>query len=328
MSSSADMARLALPLTGGSIPSVGFGCWKVPKDTCAEVVEKVIRAGYRHIDCACDYGNEQQVGLGIKRAIEAGICSREDLHVTSKLWNTYHAPEHVKLACQKSLDDLGLSYVDLYLIHFPIAMKFVPFEKRYPPEWFHDPDAPNPGIELAEVPVYDTWRAMEGLVDAGLAKSIGLSNFNCQGLRDVFNYARIKPAVLQIEVHPLLQQDNLIRLAKTLGVHVTAFSPLGHGSSYWDPKTSALYSPIVQGIAQKHGKTPAQVILKWGIQRECSVIPKSENEDRIKENIDLFTFELSTDDMEAMKGANINHRFNDPAVFCEKSFNTFVPIFD
>ena len=140
------------------------------------------------------------MGEGVRRAIEAGVCKREDLHITTKLWNTYHHPDHVKLACQRSLDDMGLSYVDLYLIHFPIPLKFVPFEKRYPPEWFYDPDAAQPKMEPAEVPVQDTWRAMEELVHLGMAKNIGLSNFNCQGIRDVYNFAKIKPSVLQVRI--------------------------------------------------------------------------------------------------------------------------------
>ena len=181
------------------------------------------------------------------------MCAREDLHVTTKLWNTFHRPEHVRMACQKSLDDMGLAYVDLYLIHFPISLEFVPFEKRYPPEWFHDPDAANPKMESIDVPVMDTWREMEALVDAGMAKNIGVANFNCQGLRDLVSYAKIKPSVLQVELHPLLQQSNLVRYAQSLGIHVTAFSPLGHGLSYWNDKVSSLNEPAVQEIAKRTG---------------------------------------------------------------------------
>ena len=151
-------------------------------------------------------GNESEVGEGIARAIQSGNVTREELWVTSKLWNTYHEPQHVRSACKKTLTDLGLEYLDLYLIHFPISLKYVPFEKRYPPEWFYDPDADNPKMELIEVSVQSTWQAMESLVEEGLVKNIGLSNFNCQGIRDVLSYARIKPAVLQVELHPYLQQ--------------------------------------------------------------------------------------------------------------------------
>ena len=236
-----------------TIPAVGYGCWKVPKDICADIVEAAIKSGYRHLDCAADYGNEKEVGQGIKRAIDAGIVKREDLWVTSKLWNTFHESKHVKAACQRTLSDLGLDYLDNYLIHFPISLKFVPFEKRYPPEWFHDPDAPNPKMELIDVPVQETWQAMEALHDAGLVKNIGLSNFNCQGIRDVMSYARVKPAVLQVEIHPYLQQPNLVRYAQSLGIHVTAFSPMGHGASYWNDTIAAIREPVVKDIAKKHG---------------------------------------------------------------------------
>ena len=141
-----------------------------------------------------------KVGSGIRNSIAGGLCKREDLFVTSKLWNTYHHPQHVEAACRKSLEDLGLDYLDLYLIHFPISLKFVPFDVRYPPEWIYDPSAEEKRMEFQPVSVRDTWAAMESLVDKGLVRNIGLSNWNCQGLRDVLTYARIKPAVLQIEV--------------------------------------------------------------------------------------------------------------------------------
>lgn len=129
------------------MPCVGYGCWKVPKDVLPECAYQAIKAGYRLFDEACDYGNEKECGQGIKRAIDEGLVKREDLWITSKLWNTYHRKEHVKAACKKSLEDLGLEYLDLYLIHFPIPLKFVPFETRYPPEWSHDPNGENPKME-------------------------------------------------------------------------------------------------------------------------------------------------------------------------------------
>ena len=139
-----------------------------------------------------------QVGEGIKRALDAGVCKREDLFITSKLWNTFHASEHVPAACKKSLTDLGLDYLDLYLIHFPISLKYVPFDIRYPPEWIHDPESPEKKMEFAPVPVSATWQAMEKLVETGLVKNIGLSNWNAQGLRDIFSFAKLKPSVLQV----------------------------------------------------------------------------------------------------------------------------------
>jgi len=163
--------------SGDQMPSVGFGLWKVAKDKCAETTYNAIKNGYRLLDEACDYGNEKECGEGIKKAIGEGIVKREDLFVTSKLWNTFHRKEHVKMACKKTLEDLGLEYLDLYLIHFPIALKYVPFETRYPPEWFHDPNAEKPQMEEDNVPMQETWEAMQELVQEGLVKNIGVSNF-------------------------------------------------------------------------------------------------------------------------------------------------------
>src|SRR5436190_16952271 len=187
---------------GQSVPSVGLGLWKLPRDMAAERVMKAIDVGYRHLDSACDYGNETEVGQGIRRSIQAGKVKRDDLWITSKLGNTYHAREHVRPACERTLRDLGVDHLDLYLIHFPIAQRYVPFEERYPPEWFFDPKAAKPRIEFARVSIAETWQAMEGLVKEGLVKNIGICNFNTALLRDLLNVATIKPAMLQVEMHP------------------------------------------------------------------------------------------------------------------------------
>ena len=186
--------------------SIGLGLWKIANDQCADTVYNAIKLGYRHLDSACDYGNEIEVGQGIARALADGLCAREDLVVTSKLWNTYHAPEHVKPALEKILSDLGLDYLDSFLIHFPIAQAFVPFEERYPPEWLYDPDADQPAMKLSHVPLADTWGAMEDLVHQGLVKRIGVCNYNSGLLHDLMSYSTIKPAELQIESHPYLTQ--------------------------------------------------------------------------------------------------------------------------
>lgn len=318
--------------TGRSIPTVGIGFWKIDRPITAEVVVEAIKAGYRHLDCACDYGNEQQVGEGIQQAISAGLCTRDDLWVTSKLWNTYHRAEHVRQAVERSLADLQLEYLDLYLIHFPIASKFVPFEERYPPEWLFDPNAAEPKIEVDNVPISETWGAMEELVAAGVIRDIGVCNFGTSLLRDLLSYATIRPSVLQIESHPLLTQDKLVRFCDEQGIAVTAFSPLG-ALSYFslgmaDESESVIESDVVKAIAAGHGRTPAQVVLRWGVQRGTAIVPKTSRPERMVENLSLFDFVLSDNEMSAISGLDRQRRFNDPGDFCKAAFNTFLPIYE
>ena len=317
---------------GDILPAAGFGLWKIDKPDTADLVHAAIEAGYRHLDSAADYGNEKEAGEGIKSALAAGLCQREDLWVTSKLWNTYHRPEHVRAACEKTLSDLGLDYLDLYLIHFPIALKFVDFDVRYPPEWFFDPDAEAPRMEIDPVPLHQTWAAMEDLKASGLVKHIGVCNYNSALLHDLMAYAKQKPEVLQVEAHPYLTQERLIKLAQDYGMTVTAFSPLG-ALSYvsLDMATeneSVLEMEAVKAAAVRLGKTPAQVVLRWGVQRGTAIIPKTARRGRLKENLALFDFELNAEEMQAISALNRNRRFNDPAVFCEAAFNTFYPIYD
>ena len=319
-------------LGGDNLPAVGFGLWKIDKPDTANLVHAAVEAGYRHLDSAADYGNEKEAGEGIKSALAAGLCQREELWVTSKLWNTYHRPEHVRAACEKTLSDLGLDYLDLYLIHFPIALKFVDFDVRYPPEWFFDPDAEAPRMEIDPVPLHATWAAMEDLKESGLVKHIGVCNYNSALLHDLMAYAKQKPEVLQVEAHPYLSQERLIKLAQDYGMTVTAFSPLG-ALSYVSldmaaENESVLETDAVKTAAARLGKTPAQVVLRWGVQRGTAIIPKTARKERLKENLALFDFELSAEEMQAISALNSNRRFNDPAVFCEAAFNTFYPIYD
>ena len=314
-----------------NMPRQGFGLWKIPQEDTAETVVEAIRAGYLHFDSAADYGNEQQTGEGLARAMADGLVKREDLWITSKLWNTFHAAENVEEACRKTLADLQLDAIDLYLIHFPIALKYVPIEERYPPEWVHDP-ASNSGMKLAQVPLHETWAAMEALVDAGLVKHIGVCNYNSALIHDLMTYAKVKPAMLQIEAHPYLTQEKLIRCAKGYCMDVTAFSPLG-AQSYFeldmaDEAESLLKAAPVMVAADAHGKTPAQVLLRWGIQRGTAIIPKTTKPERMRENLDIDDFELSQVEMAAISALNQNRRFNDPGVFAEAAFGTFHPIYD
>lgn len=314
------------------MPPIGFGLWKIAREDTADTVVEAVRAGYRHFDSAADYANEAETGEGLARAMAEGLVKREELWVTSKLWNTFHAPEHVEEACRKSLADLQLDYLDLYLIHFPIALEYVPIEERYPPEWLHDPEAANPVMKPAKVPLHQTWMAMEALVEKGLVNRIGVCNYNSALIHDLMTYAKVPPATLQIEAHPYLTQDKLIRCARGYRIDVTAFSPLG-AQSYFElgmanAGESLLGAAPVMVAAQAHGKTPAQVLLRWGVQRGTAVIPKTSKPERMRENLAIFDFELSAVEMAAIASLDQNRRFNDPGVFAEEAFRTFHPIYD
>jgi len=253
---------------GKRIPSVGLGTWESEKSE--EAVKIALNAGYRHIDCAAVYGNEDKIGKALK---ESGI-KRDNLFITSKLWLTEFKPEKVEKACRKTLSDLKLDYLDLYLIHWPIAID-------------EETSEPRPHLHIN---VSDTWKEMEKLVDQGLVKSIGVSNFNIASLKKLLGYCRIKPVVNQVELHPFLRQDDLLEYAKEVNIHLTAYSPLARNK---DP--SIAEDGTILKIASKYDKTPAQVALNWAVQRGTSVVPKSENEGRIKENFEQF--ELSEEDM-------------------------------
>jgi D-xylose reductase len=305
-----------------------FGFWKVAKDQAAEVCYQAIAAGYRRLDCACDYGNEHEVGEGIARALKEGLCVREDLFITSKLWNTYHKPEHVPLAVAKSLEDLDLDYLDEYLIHFPISMEYVPIDVKYPPEWTNL----EGNMVLVPNDMGATWRAMETLCEQGLLKTIGVCNFSTQLLRQLLSTCRIRPSTLQIETHPHNTQENLVRFALDVGLKVTAFSVLG-ASSYIEldmatPNELLLEDKTVAEIARRKDKSPAQVLLRWAVQRNTFPLCKTTTPSRMLENRKIFDFYLTVDEMRQISSLNKNRRYNDPGAFCEPGMGTFCPIYD
>lgn len=328
-----DMTCETIKLSSGSqVPSVGLGLWKIENEITADTVHSAIQCGYRHFDSACDYGNEIESGQGLKSAIDSRLVSRDDLWITSKLWNSFHRAEHVRPALLKSLSDLQLDYLDLYLVHFPIASQYVPIDQRYPPGWFADPDSADPKVVLDRVPIIETWQAMEELKQEGLVREIGVCNFGTSLLRDLINQAAVPPAMLQIEMHPYLTQEKLTRFCRESGIGVTAFSPLG-AQSYFQlnmaqQDEAVMESETIKSIAAVHDRTPAQILLRWGVQRGTSIVPKTSNVDRLKQNLAIFDFELDDQQMKSINSLNRNRRFNDPGDFCEAAFNTFMPIYE
>lgn len=309
------MSQVYVTLNNGiKIPQVGFGCWKLVNEVAADQIYEAIKIGYRLFDGAQDYGNEKEIGQGIKRAIKEGIVKREDLVVVSKLWNSFHDPKNVEVAINKVLSDLDLDYLDIFYIHFPIAQKFVPIEKKYPPGFYCGEN----GWEFEDVPLSVTWKAMENLVDQGKVKSIGISNCNGALVQDLLRSARIKPQLLQIEHHPYLVQPRLVKYAQDNGIHVVAYSSFGPQSflELDHPKakdTVSLFEhDTIKEIAAKHNVSTSKVLLRWATQNGVLIIPKSNRKERLLENFSVNDFQLDEEDMNKITGLDMNLRFNDP----------------
>lgn len=302
---------MAITLNNGfKMPIIGLGVWRMQGQEIRDLIINSIKLGYRHFDCAADYKNEAEVGDALAEAFKAGLVKREDLFITTKLWNSDHG--HVVEACKDSLKKLKLDYLDLYLVHFPVAT-------RHTGVGTTDSALGDDGVLDIDttISLETTWHAMEELVSLGLVRSIGISNYDIFLTRDCLAYSKIKPAVNQIETHPYFQRDSLVKFCQKHGICVTAHTPLGGAAANreWFGSVSCLDDQVLKGLAEKYKKTAAQIALRWGIQRNTVVIPKTSKLERLKENFDVFDFVLSGEDMELIRGLDRKHRTNQPARF-------------
>lgn len=316
---------------GLQMPLVGLGCWKIPNEVCASQVYEAIKLGYRLFDGAQDYGNEKEVGQGIHKAIDEGIVKREDLFVVSKLWNSYHDPKNVKKALKRTLEDMELEYLDLFYIHFPLAFKYVPFEEKYPPGFYTGAEDAKKGvISLEQVPIIDTYRALEECVKEGLIKSIGISNFRGILIHDLLAGATIKPVCLQIEHHPYLTQEKLIEYCAQEQIQVVAYSSFGPQSFLELDSELAKSTPTlfehegIQKIATNHGVSSSQVLLRWATQRRIAIIPKSSKKERLLDNLQINEkLTLTEAELQEISALNKDIRFNDPFTWLGMKFPVF-----
>ncbi len=288
---------------GDKLDILGLGTWKSKPGEVYEAIRSAIKIGYRHFDCAFIYMNDKEIGQAFADAFAAGDVKREDVWITSKLWNNSHRREDVLPALKKTLSDLQLDYLDLYLVHWPHVFRkdFIGASKAEE-TW-----------PTAEVPHIETWRGMEEAVELGLAKHIGVCNFNKHKLKALSEQASIIPEMNQVELHPMLHQTDLLEFCKENGVHVTAYSPLGSPDRSAGMKASdepnLFQHPVIKELAQKHNCTEAQIMIAWAMERGTAVIPKSVNPERQLQNFKSTDIKLSADDMQLMASADTGYRY-------------------
>lgn len=292
-----DFQTTTIPLAHGAgrIPATGFGTLIPDPAVTLSATGDAFDAGFRHFDCAERYRNEREVGEALRTRIGAKGVARQDVFMTTKLWNNNHRPERVESALDASLDRLGLDYLDLYLMHTPFAFQSGDDQ---------DPRNANGDILYDHgVALLDTWQAMERLVDKGKCRAIGLSNINLQQLESIYAAATIKPAVVQVEAHPYLPETDMLTFCKANGIVLLAFAPLGHGI-----QSGPLQDPVVLTIAARVGRTPAQVLLAWAVQRGTAMLTTPKTTARARENFDIAA--LPEDAFAAIEQIQTRQRFN------------------
>ena len=285
--------------SGAAMPALGLGTWKAATGEVGAAVRTALELGYRHIDCASIYGNEAEVGAALAAGQASGLVTREALWITSKLWNDCHAPEQVRPALERTLSDLQLEQLDLYLIHWPVVHRHGVLM----------PSNAADQIALEQLPLSATWAAMEALVEAGLVREIGVSNSSASKLKGLLPSCRIRPAMNQLERHPWLQQNDLLTFCRQQGIAITAYSPLGSPAA--DGPAPLLSEPVIRQIAAAHGASPAQVLLAWGISTGTAVIPKSVQRERLAENLAAAQLKLTKPELAQIAALDRQHRFVD-----------------
>src|SRR5271170_7248749 len=298
MIDSSDFRTKRMPLNhgGGHMPALGFGTLIPDAALTISATGDALAAGFRHFDCAERYRNEREVGEALQAGLAAGGIAREDIFVTTKLWNTNHRPERVEPAFEASLERLGLNYLDLYLIHTPFA--FQPGDDQDPRDQ-NGNVLYDPGVTLL-----DTWGAMESLVDRGRCRAIGLADISLSGLLPIYESARIKPAVVQVEAHPYLPETELLEFCREKGIVLLAFAPLGHGM-----RPGPLEDPVILSIAARVGKTPAQVLLAWAVQRGTALLSTTKTAARAQENFNISA--IPEDAVDEINRIQTRQRLND-----------------